>query len=280
MTKYLVHYNGTVDSFKKLNTTDYNKSIVFISGEGDTTGACIYTHGKYYGNISEYINGLKYFSGISDGINVASATSPNSVITFNGVKDDPTIVTTVTAEGVTLDLTESIKQKISSMDTTISSAVDVGINKVSLNYISSDKKINLMYGDQVLNSIDASDFIKDGMVDSVNFEQNTGILTITFNTDSGKEQITTDLSSLISTYSAGNGISITQGSISTKIKDGDQYLEVTSDGIATKNISEQISQLQQLISELAERVTTNEQNIANIQEAIDWEELGEFMIWE
>lgn len=57
-------------------------------------------------------------------------------------------------------------------------------------------------------------------------------------------------------------------------------LRLQSISITTKNISEQISQLQQLISELTERVTTNEQNIVNIQESVDQEELGEVMIWE
>jgi hypothetical protein len=51
-------------------------------------------------------------------------------------------------------------------------------------YNSQDKTIELKNGDTVLASIDATDFIKDGMVSEVKIEN--GNLVITFNSDSGK----------------------------------------------------------------------------------------------
>jgi len=55
-------------------------------------------------------------------------------------------------------------------------------------YDSSAKTINFINAnDEVIDSIDATDFIKDGMVDEVKIEN--GNLTIVFNTDAGKETI-------------------------------------------------------------------------------------------
>ena len=49
--------------------------------------------------------------------------------------------------------------------------------------------------DEVLSTIDCTDFIVDGMIDNVTLSGS--ILTITFNTDSGKQDITIDLSEFI-----------------------------------------------------------------------------------
>lgn len=54
-------------------------------------------------------------------------------------------------------------------------------------YNSTTKRIELRHGSTVISSIDATEFIKDGMVDSVTVEN--GYIIIVFNTDSGKEPI-------------------------------------------------------------------------------------------
>lgn len=61
-------------------------------------------------------------------------------------------------------------------------------------YVSADKKIVFKHGDEVKAEIDASDFIKDGMVDSVVVEG--GKLVISFNTESGKEAIEINISDI------------------------------------------------------------------------------------
>lgn len=85
---------------------------------------------------------------------------------------------------------------------------------LGLTYDSATKKINLTgIGSAVIASVDATDFIKDGMVEGVSFDPKTKNLTITFNTESGKEDIKVDLSDLVDTYTAGTGITITGNSI-------------------------------------------------------------------
>lgn len=85
---------------------------------------------------------------------------------------------------------------------------------LGLTYDSATKKINLTgIGSAVIASVDATDFIKDGMVEGVSFDPKTKNLTITFNTESGKEDIEVNLSDLVDTYTAGTGITITGNSI-------------------------------------------------------------------
>lgn len=55
-----------------------------------------------------------------------------------------------------------------------------------------------------LGKIDIAEFVKDGMLSSASFNSNTNMLTLTFNTDSGKEAISVDLSSLVDVYDGSN----------------------------------------------------------------------------
>lgn len=77
---------------------------------------------------------------------------------------------------------------------------------------------------QVVSTIDASDFIKDGMVESVNFDQATKHLTITFNTDAGHDAIDVDLTKLVDTYKSGKGLTLAE----------DGTFSINEDVVATK----------------------------------------------
>jgi hypothetical protein len=73
-------------------------------------------------------------------------------------------------------------------------------------------------------SIDATDFLVDGMLDKVEYktvEQDgetvtTDTLVLTWNTDAGKTAVEIDLSKYIDVYTAGNGITISDHTISVK----------------------------------------------------------------
>ena len=90
---------------------------------------------------------------------------------------------------------------------------------LGLKYDSTEKKIYIGaegvtgYG----TSIDASDFIKDGMISSVSYDKNTHKLTITWNTSAGHDETVIDLSGLVDVYTPGTGLS------STKSDDGTQF---------------------------------------------------------
>lgn len=94
-------------------------------------------------------------------------------------------------------------------------------------------------GNEVISSINADDFVKDGMVESVvldgpaSGETGKKYLVITWNTDSGKDITRLDVSELFNPYTASNGISLTDGNFSLKLATGEQYLSVGTDGLAT-----------------------------------------------
>lgn len=125
---------------------------------------------------------------------------------------------------------------------------------IGLDYDSGTKKIKLTgINSAVIAEIDAADFIKDGMVQSVELEGNN--LVITFNTDAGTEEITVDLSKFIDVYEAGGGITISGKTISVNIKPEEKYLTSQSGYILTQGIDEAIE--------------------AAITEAFSWHEVGE-----
>jgi hypothetical protein len=85
MAKMFVNYSKSVAEFKAAGLeTTYNDSIVFIGN-----GEAVYTHGKYYGDVKAAlaalqtkVDGMKYFSKISDGNTTAQTAGVDGVITI------------------------------------------------------------------------------------------------------------------------------------------------------------------------------------------------------
>lgn len=84
---------------------------------------------------------------------------------------------------------------------------------VGLSYDKTSKKI-ILDADGHATEIDATDFIKDGMIQDVTYDPATKKITITFNTESGKEPIVIDVSDLVDTYTAGEGLSLSANEFS------------------------------------------------------------------
>lgn len=140
-------------------------------------------------------------------------------------------------DAVAGDITSAIKLegvKIASNEAKIAD------KKVNLDFVynSTDKKINLVDlndSSKVLTSIDATAFIKDGMLDSAELSVNPDnmaagtYLKLTFNTDAGKEVIYVNVTSLIDVYAAGNGLSLNGKEFSVKV--ADNYLTADASGL-------------------------------------------------
>lgn len=102
-------------------------------------------------------------------------------------------------------------------------------------------------GGEVISTIDAKSFVKDGMLDKVQLvvnpaDQATGTyLVFTWNTEAGlSEPMYVPVTDLVDVYSQGDGISIENNVIKAKVKAEDPYIEVTTEGIASKGIDNAI----------------------------------------
>lgn len=121
--------------------------------------------------------------------------------------------------------------------------------EISLDYDNENKIIKLLgFNKEIISSIDATSFIKDGMINNVQLEKNPDgkpigtYLVITFNTDAGKEPIYLNITKLIGIYTAGQGIDILDNTISIKIDpSSEKYIVVTKDGLKIAGIDEKFN---------------------------------------
>ena len=96
----------------------------------------------------------------------------------------------------------------------------------------------------VITTIPATDFIKDGMLDNATYDEETHKITLTFNTAAeGKQPIELNLSDLVDTYEAGNGLGLTGNVFSVKKSaeaDSEEFLKVGTDGIKVSGVQDAI----------------------------------------
>ena len=93
--------------------------------------------------------------------------------------------------------------------------------------------------DAVISSIDADQFVKDGMIESVKLvnpdtdkgETGTKYLEITWNVDAGSEVTRLDVSDLFNPYTASDGVALSGNTFSIKLATNEQYLTVGTDGL-------------------------------------------------
>lgn len=121
-------------------------------------------------------------------------------------------------------------------------------------YDSVDKEIRFYHGQTVVDSIDATAFIKDGMLDNVTVFTSGGVtyLSFVFNTDSGKETINIDVSEFAGLYTAGSGISISNENVISLLlanKGDTQFLKMDGDGLFLTGVSEAFEALSGIIED-------------------------------
>ena len=114
---------------------------------------------------------------------------------------------------------------------------------ISLEYDSDAKSIKLVGKNNAdLGSIDATPFIKDGMLDDVSYDAASNTLTFTWNTDSGKTTDTVVLSDIIEPYTAGAGITLSGNEFSVKVDStSETFLTVGSDGVKLSGVQAAIN---------------------------------------
>lgn len=192
---------------------------------------------------------------------VASVKSGSNGIAINGTATDPTValkIDTTTPGNVTLTETANgLKASVEIEEVTVpvtdiaddEKVLSLANTKLSttLKLSYDNKKIRLLGKNDVeITSIPADAFIKDGMLQDVEYDQDTHTLSFTFNTDAGEVTIDDiDLSDLVDVYEEGKGIEFTDGTNGKKINvqkdiNSESFLSVSASGIKISGVQDAI----------------------------------------
>lgn len=169
-----------------------------------------------------------------------------------GIKLDPTqgnVTLSLGANGLKAEDTTALRN-VTGQNFIKKSGTNVE-GHLNLTYNTKTKKINLEgFDSSVIASIDATAFIKDGMINTVELvtdpeSHSPGTyLVITFNTDAGKDAIYLDVSSLINVYEGHNGVKVTGQHIHLIIDPtSEAYLSLSDNGIKLKGINSKITEV-------------------------------------
>lgn len=122
MAKMFVNYSKTKAEFIAAGlATTYNNSIVFIKGDAQGNGSCIYTHGQYFANFSEFINAINYVKGVNvDGKNY-NAAAGGGYVAFNAT-DPSTVAVNAGQNGINIGLTTEFVNKVNDTATNLGTA--------------------------------------------------------------------------------------------------------------------------------------------------------------
>lgn len=129
------------------------------------------------------------------------------------------------------------------------------------------KKDDLTYELQVGNKIAGTINIPaDQFLKSVEYSAEDKSLTFVFNTSEGEQTSVVDLSSLVDTYVAGNGIELIENGFSIKLDpSSESYLSVSEAGIKVEGINE----IKKNVQEVAANLVTVNENLASSIDAIN-----------
>lgn len=126
-----------------------------------------------------------------------------------------------------------------------------------------DLTYELQVGDKIAGTINipANQFLK-----SVEYSAEDKSLTFIFNTSEGEQTSVVDLSSLVDTYVAGNGIELIENGFSIKLDpSSESYLSVSEAGIKVEGINE----IKKNVQEVAANLVTVNENLASSIDAIN-----------
>lgn len=144
---------------------------------------------------------------VDHAVTLSLATSDKGNVKFT--QDTDGLSANVTIPAATVTGVAADDKVLSLTDKLVSATVGLDYGNATTEALANKKAIKLVGKEGVvISEIDASAFIKDGMIQSVLFNPETKHVTITFNTDAGTEPIDVDLSTLVDTYKAGTGLSL------------------------------------------------------------------------
>lgn len=222
-------------------------SLSFIANANGNTWNNITSLTKYSlvtsNDLNEYVT--RVTAATNKGIEIGGTAQAPTV----GIKLDPTqgnVTLSLGANGLKAEDTTALRN-VTGQNFIKKNGTNVE-GHLNLTYNTETKKINLEgFDSSVIASIDATAFIKDGMINTVELVTNPEshdpgtYLVITFNTDAGKDAIYLDVTGLIDVYQGTNGVKVTGKDIHLIIDPtSEAYLSLSDAGIKIKGINAKI----------------------------------------
>lgn len=130
-----------------------------------------------------------------------------------------------------------------------------------------DLTYELQVGDKIAGTINipADQFLK-----SVEYSAEDKSLTFLFNTSEGEQTSVVDLSSLVDTYVAGNGIELIENGFSIKLDpSSESYLSVSEAGIKVEGINEIKKNVQEVVAGLSNTLEALNATVQILQSKVD-----------
>ncbi len=237
--------------------TDLQQSVGAPSGEGtEATGL--------YKEVENVASGVTNLEESVYGIGGTAETPVEGSIAWSVDELDRIVGLTDTTSGLSADV-KAIKDDY--LTSTDKNELQANIDGITLSYDEGNKVIKLYSKDNTkeLGSVDATPFIKDGMLADVSYDANTNTLTFKWNTEAGITEDTVVLSDIIEPYTAGNGLELSGNEFKVKVAEGSEnYLTVDSNGIKLSGVAAAIALAKgEAISDAEGKIATAK------QEAID-----------
>ncbi len=201
----------------------------------------------------------KAYADANDADTAYDDTEVQRAITSHGSRLD-SVETAIGDEskGLTKAIADEAKARENADATTLNSAksytdeeivgLDITIEKKVVGETESDYIVIKNKTGTEVASVNAAKFVKDGMLDSADYSTETKILTLTWNTDAGKNATEIDLNDLVNTYTGSDSIQVgTDGQISVKAdyvalqSDLENLEGAISNELATKRTEEQVN---------------------------------------
>ena len=252
-------FNDLADILANLSASTVQLSSVTVSNSEDITelsGACVSMSGQIETNRNDIANLETEIINNERVISEALNNLNRRVVSVSGdVKDlSDKAITGVTVDGVPVAVSNNVVNLQFDVPT-VNNFFDGVI------YDSNAKRINFYNGSDVKAYVDATDFIKDGMVSNVYVDYSANTLVIEFNTDAGKSPISIPLNDIFdpTNYYTKSEIDALSASVVTN-KTNISELSATTVLLSANTHNE--------IQELSASVVTNKTNVNNLSGSV------------
>ena len=236
----------------KIADLDVNDTAVessFVTKVDEADGKIIVSRGKVTSNdktvtINNGVDGGIDVSANIDGTTIIKNTSSGVLSVASGALTQYKGSNAIKVSEVDPENNKTVSLSINSNDKVLTQSNDGLFANINLTWDNTEG-LKLIGKDSIeIATIPATDFIKDGMLENATYDEETHKITLTFNTDSGKQAVELNLSDLVDTYEAGNGLELTGKVFSVKKsaeEDSEGFLNVGTDGIKVSGIQNAIN---------------------------------------